>query len=628
MSIRITSFFLLAIVLLACIDIHTKRPADIVKENYAHEIASFQSATAKLSTMCLQKNTSIHDLRKAYLEVRTSFKKIEFLLEYLDPLYVKEWINGAPLPKLDKSAPGLVIIEPKGLQVVDEMMYEKKPDRVELHHKLNEMLVQINHLNGDIYVNDRIVFEALRVELIRLSFLGLTGFDTPGSSAGMQDAKTVWGKIADVLPLYTSHSFPSCAQIHVLLSKGEKELLEKDFDYLHFIRNTANPLFKNILLLQKDLGIETIYESTTGGKFALNYTADNLFAPDLLNASYYLQLPSELNTPSLISLGKLLFYDPVLSADGERACAGCHRPELAFSDGKSKSIGAKQTGTVDRNSPGLINAIYSERFFHDLRADALEDQMEHVVVSEKEFNTTIFDISNKLNQSSTYRKLFSSCFPEYPNPVNKITIGFAMAAYVQSLRGFNSPVDRYLRGETDTLSLAVKRGFNLFMGKAACGTCHFAPVFNGTVPPLYNDSESEVLGVPENPYARALTLDKDPGRAAAKLKENADFYLHSFKTPTVRNIALTAPYMHNGAYQSLKDVMDFYNKGGGRGLGLVVPHQTLSDEPLNLSKKEISDIIAFMEALTDTSRLTSVPATLPAFEDQPQWNLRQVGGTY
>jgi cytochrome c peroxidase len=203
-----------------------------------------------------------------------------------------------------------------------------------------------------------------------------------------------------------------------------------------------------------------------------------------------------------------------------------------------------------------------------------------------------------------------------------------MAAYVQSLRGLNSPVDRYLRGETDTLSPAVKRGFNLFMGKAACGTCHFAPVFNGTVPPLYNDSESEVLGVPENPYAAKLVLDKDPGRGAAKLKEGAEFYKHSFKTPTLRNIALTAPYMHNGAYRTLNDVMDFYNKGGGRGFGLDVPHQTLSDEPLHLTKGEINDIITFMQALTDTAGLTSIPATLPAFEQHPEWNSRKIGGAY
>jgi cytochrome c peroxidase len=166
------------------------------------------------------------------------------------------------------------------------------------------------------------------------------------------------------------------------------------------------------------------------------------------------------------------------------------------------------------------------------------------------------------------------------------------------------------------------------MGKAACGTCHFAPNFNGTVPPLYNESESEVLGVPENPYSKPLVIDNDEGRIAAKLKEDAPFYRYSFKTPTLRNVALTAPFMHNGAYKSLEDVMDFYNKGGGSGIGINVPYQTLPADPLNLNKQEMKDIISFMESLTDTSGLTSAPLSLPTFDNRNEWNYRKIGGVY
>jgi cytochrome c peroxidase len=166
------------------------------------------------------------------------------------------------------------------------------------------------------------------------------------------------------------------------------------------------------------------------------------------------------------------------------------------------------------------------------------------------------------------------------------------------------------------------------MGKAACGTCHFAPVFNGTVPPLYQETESEVLGVPEDLKAKPLKLDSDPGRGAAKLKEGAPYYLHSFKTPTVRNIVATAPYMHNGAYNTLESVMDFYNRGGGIGHGLDVPYQTLPPDKLGLKKREIQAIIAFMKALEDNPFSASIPESLPAVEAQPALNSRKPGGVF
>jgi cytochrome c peroxidase len=166
------------------------------------------------------------------------------------------------------------------------------------------------------------------------------------------------------------------------------------------------------------------------------------------------------------------------------------------------------------------------------------------------------------------------------------------------------------------------------MGKAVCGTCHFAPIFNGTVPPDYKESESEVLGVPENPYVKKPVIDSDEGRGQALLKEKVYFNQYAFKTPTVRNAALTFPYMHNGSYKTLNDVMDFYNKGGGKGIGIIIEHQTLPFDELKLSKTEINDIISFMNALTDTSGLTTKPKTLPKFENHPEWNKRKIGGAY
>jgi cytochrome c peroxidase len=148
-----------------------------------------------------------------------------------------------------------------------------------------------------------------------------------------------------------------------------------------------------------------------------------------------------------------------------------------------------------------------------------------------------------------------------------------------------------------TLAAEERRGFNLFMGKARCGTCHFAPLFNGTVPPGFTESEVEVIGVPAR-ASRHAPLDPDRGAGASDRAPLHDF---AFKTPTVRNVAVTAPYMHNGVFRTLAEVVEFYDAGGGAGLGLRVPNQTLSADSLHLTLREKRDLVAFMRALTDTS---------------------------
>lgn len=572
-----------------------------------------------------------------YYQLRDAFKRTEFIWEYLDPTYVKEWINGAPLPKLDKNAPSMLIVEPKGLQVLDELLFSDSIDWMHLKEitaKLNEA-IQLYPLPGK--VNDRQIIDASRMELIRLFTLGLTGFDVPASDRSLQDVTVVWKELEKTIILYYKPVLVKDKKLAESIRKkaemGTTYLLKHhqfdEFDRLTFLRSYVNPLFNELRIMQELLGIESIYETVSNTRFTFNYRAGNLFDNTILDASTYLQIPDAILSAKLTELGRLLFYDPVLSINNDKSCASCHQPGKAFTDGLPKSKASSGTDeTVDRNAPTLINCVYSERFFYDLRADALEDQIEHVVISEKEFNTTFFEITSRLAKSDEYKNRFETCFPMYPQPISKQTIAFAMAAYVGSLNSFNSTFDRYARNETNNLPEQVKLGFNIFMGKAACGTCHFAPVFNGTVPPYYTESESEVLGVLENPYRKELVLDKDEGRIKGKLKESVDFYRYSFKTPTVRNTALTAPYMHNGAYRTLDDVINFYNNGGGAGMGLHVPHQTLSPDSLNLTVREKSALVAFMVSLTDTVGLTAVPTALPLFNHEPKLNKRAVGGTY
>jgi cytochrome c peroxidase len=611
-------------------------PNQKILTTYQQDFAQLKKQASLLEQLT-KANFDIKQLHQAYYHLRDAYKKVEYLWEYNDPVYVKEWINGAPLPKLDKSAPQLVIIEPKGLQVLDELLFGDTLNDEELIKIVNELNEAIQDYPEQQKLTDRIIFESMRIALIRLFNLGLTGFDLPASNRALADALIVMITLKQNIEVYneaiTQKDKKLFEKMQNIFAKAEQQLTKQTkfekFDRLAFLMEVVNPLYQLIVDAQYKLNIESVYETIpVSSKLALNYKATNLFASNFLNPLYYVNLPQKLYNKELIELGKSLFFDPILSASNERSCASCHNPQKGFADGLAKSVATGFNGTVNRNSPTLLNAVYSERFFHDLRAEALEDQMEHVVTSEKEFNSNIIEISGKLWQSSEYVEQFKNCFTEYPNPITQQTIAFAISAYVSSLHSYNSTFDKFVRGESTTLSASAKRGFNLFMGKAACGTCHFAPNFNGTVPPFYNESESEVLGVPENPYASKLNIDPDMGRKGVRLKENADFYKYSFKTPTIRNVELTAPFMHNGAYKNLEDVMDFYNKGGGLGLGLEVPHQTLSSEVLNLSKTEVSDIIAFMKSLTDTIGLTAMPNRLPAFNDSLTWNNRKIGGIY
>ena len=378
------------------------------------------------------------------------------------------------------------------------------------------------------------------------------------------------------------------------------------------------------------LGIETYYETAPlTFKHSVNYLAGNLFDESLLNPYYYLKIRKIDDNKALVDLGRTLFFDPVLSGSNERSCASCHQPDKGFTDGNKKSIAMDFKGTVDRNAPTLINAVYADKYFYDLRVGEMENQIEHVIFDKREFHTSYLQMFEKLEQSEEYVTWFKSVFPGWEHePINKNTFSAAITAYLKSLSGFNSPFDQYVRGETDELPEAVINGFNLFMGKAGCGTCHFAPTFSGLVPPLYHESESEVLGVTLHNLDSIPVIDPDVGRYKGNLKEHANIYKHSFKTTTVRNVSLTAPYMHNGVFETLEEVVEFYNRGGGQGLGLDVEFQTLPPDPLELTDLEKQYLVKFMEVLVDTAAMTTQPVRLPVFENQPELNQRIIGGIY
>ena len=613
--------------------------ADVLTARYNQRLDSFRQRLdlfiSQLESAGTKKKPDLAQLNQQYRALRLAFKRWEYLADYKDAQFVKDHVNGVPLPKPERNSFGLNTVEPHGLQVMDEAAAEmiNPEQRMELRAQAKILQESLHQYRPDFRIYPSDVFEASRQAILRALSMGLSAFDVPGLGNSLPDTRealhAVWDDLKYLGTIAPHTAFLSMQQKFPLALVYLEQHNDFDrFDRAGFTRDYLLPLYRLCGEWHRASGFE-LPEERLSQPVAVNYADDAVFSDGFLNPYWYSQVPAALETPEMKELGRLLFYDPILSHDNQRACSGCHAPSKGFADGLPKSLSGDRKSFVQRNAPGLLNCVYSERFFHDLRAESLIDQQEHVISDPKEFNTDYFKIIEKLSGSSTYKRMFREAFPEQGDAaMSAQNLRLAIAQYVAGLRSFNSGFDRWMRGETEELDPLVREGYNLFMGKAACGTCHFAPVFNGTVPPLYQETESEVLGVPEHPNAKPLKIDSDPGRGAGRLKEGAPYYLHSFKTPTVRNIVATAPYMHNGAYNTLESVMDFYNRGGGIGHGLEVPFQTLPSEKLGLSKKEIKAIIAFMKTLEDNPFTHVIPVSLPKIEVTPELNNRNPGGVF
>ncbi|MGB3802103.1 MAG: cytochrome c peroxidase [Lewinella sp.] len=595
-----------------------------VSDRFHRDLDLFATEVKTYRKLC-ETGVPIQHLRAQHLRTLTAFKRCEYLLEYLEPVTVRQHLNGAPLPKIEPKVPEIVVIDPVGLQVLDELVFDDSPEWEAIQEQVRKLSVaskQVTTYYGNIRLQHRHIFEGAREEAIRIFTLGVTGFDTPGSVAAIGEGLTALQTLADGLEPYypfIGEQNPAVArEIRDAFTRGIS-LLERGqfatFDRLTFLREAVNPLTKYLPVAQRLLEIETAHDDPRLSH-PVNADAHSLFSADFLHADYYARTETGPLGDRRLALGELLFFDPVLSKGLNLSCASCHNPGRAFTDGKQKSF--------VRNAPTLVNSVYADRYFYDLREEFLDRQIRHVVVDTLEFATNFTDIADRLAQSAAYRELFAEAYGDHPDyQLSAWSISDALAQYVQSLTAMDSPFDRYARGETDELAPRVQEGFNLFMGKAVCGTCHFAPTFSGLVPPFYAENETEVLGVPDSATVTGATLDSDPGRIGSGRPEDEAYYqAFAFKTPTVRNIEVTAPYMHNGVYDDLQQVVDFYNRGGGKGIGIHLDHQTLPFDSLGLQAGEMNDIISFMRALTDFEHLNRRPGELPPFEDRPEWNDR------
>lgn len=322
-------------------------------------------------------------------------------------------------------------------------------------------------------------------------------------------------------------------------------------------------------------------------------------------------------TEDRVELGKLLFFDTRLSGDGSISCADCHEPGLGWGDGGDLSRG--YPGTVHwRNSQTVINSAYLDAWFWTSSSDSLESQAHAAITGALAGNLKPVLAEERLKQVPVYVDLFQKVYGEAPSYDRLLS---AIAAYERTLVSTDAPFDQYMNGKASALDESQLRGMALFEGKANCVACHSGA--------LLTDQEHYNLGVPVNsafeedpqrqiamrerlrskdiPESVYLKLDRDPGRYRAT-KDEADFGL--FRTPPLRYLEYTAPYMHNGAFYTLEEVIDFYNDGGGEE-----PFGTKTDklQVLGLSDEEKGDLLAFLESLSGTEVLTDRPE-LPPYE--------------
>jgi cytochrome c peroxidase len=273
-----------------------------------------------------------------------------------------------------------------------------------------------------------------------------------------------------------------------------------------------------------------------------------------------------------VELGRKLFFDPILSEDRTIACASCHIPEKGFSGGTAKSKGIHGL-QGRRRSPSLLNRSLGTAFFWDGRAKTLEDQALKPLADPTEMGTSVELITTRLKADSTYNSLFTRAFPE--EGVSAQNLARALASFQRVLLRGNSPIDRFRKGERDQASVEAAHGFWLYESKGGCWRCHSGSNFT--------DEKFHNTGVSWGREPLDLGRFEHTGEQEDRGR---------FKTPSLRGVELTAPYMHDGSLATLEDVIEFYDRGGVRN-----PNLDSAIKPLNLSSSEKKALVAFLKSL-------------------------------
>jgi cytochrome c peroxidase len=538
-------------------------------------------------------NPNQKQLQKSFETSRIAYKKIEWAVEYFTPDPAR-FINGPALDELEVEENKF--LSPSGFQVIEELIYPQYSASNSSALKreiavLKGLIAQVKEHLSVITISPDYVIDASKMEVYRIITLGITGFDSPIANQSIPEAKASLSSLKAVLEKLNTHNSKTKVLLFDLIDHAntfcDTNTNFNSFDRATFIKEYLNPISEKLVQFQQDNTIKNVAKTN-----AINPDAKTLFEKNTFNVNAFIPSQEYAYSRAKADLGKKLFYDSSLSKDRRRNCATCHNPELAFTDGQ-KTNRSLNGISLPRNTPTLTYASLQNAQFWDMRQPDLEKQSLDVIQNKDEMHGNLKDNLTRIQGDSAYKKLIKNAFPTVKK-LDEWQLQNAIASYVRSLNKFNSKFDQYFSGTSTTFSTEEKLGFNLFAGKAKCATCHFIPLFNGTVPPIYKKTEQEVIGTPQTKNGKII--DQDLGRFTqykmAQLK-------HAFKTPTLRNITQTGPYMHNGVFKTLEEVVTFYNEGGGEGNGIALENQTLPSDKLNLSLAEQKSLVAFMKTLSD-----------------------------
>lgn len=545
-------------------------------------------------------------IRAAFAATRRALKRVEPLGEYYAPESMRQ-LNGAPIDEYEEGE-GPFPIRAEGFQVVEPLLWPTlTADTATLATEVRvarATAVRLRAVLAAFGFSDENVFDAARLELLRIFALGLSGYDAPLARGSIPEAAAAleslratfreYGRDGRVPGVHRRVDERFASALAALAAETDLDR----FDRLSFLVDRLIPLHVGIDELRRARGIGAPRDPS-----AWRRDVPTPYAADAFDPTFFSPRPGVAAGAELVALGRDLFADSSLAGDGRRACVSCHRPDRAFADGRARSA-ALGGGVLERNTPSVLGAALQVGSFQDARTAWLEDQARTVLANPREMASSSTLVAARLSGSPRWIGRFRAAFAASADSVAGDTLAAAqveraLAAYVRSLVGLDSRFDRYLRGDRAALDDAERRGFNVYMGKGKCGTCHFAPLFNGAVPPVYARTEVEVLGVPTAPDTLHARLDPDEGRFRV---DGSPLHRYAFRTPGLRNVARTAPYMHNGAYATLEQVVDFYDRGGGAGIGIELEHQTLPPDRLRLTEEEKRDLIAFLKALDDGPR--------------------------
>lgn len=608
---------------------------------YTNNINALNQELNQLQTIIGQSNLANNEQKKniadAINSTRFKMKACDFWLRYLEPVAYKK-ING-PLPvewetEVFEKFEAPYKREGAGLTLAYQYLEEENASADSLRKLITVSTATLKTFLADSITNQldsyHHFFLCNRLFLLDLATIYTSGFDCPDTAVIIPELQNMMVQTAFIYNTYNQEfqQHPLGKNYLELYNAAIKFVQEQQkgyeqFDHFRFIKDYVNPLFRiNQQHIKK-------YQVQSGSymDYSLDDEALSIFDKNLYRAQNTKGVFSRISDKKILdeidSIGKLLFYDPILSGDNKRSCASCHKLDNYLADtSMAAALKFNSTDPLERNQPSLVNSVYNHLLNLDGKFLTLQDQAKGVITNPEEMGGNEEEVVKKVLSVPLYKEYLNR-FSSMSNDKEKITIKHITSALTYFYGKFSNYYSRFdeAMNSDQQLDEDAKAGFNVFMGKAQCGTCHFAPQFNGIKPPYINN-EFEVIGVPA--AASADHISTDHGRFAVHAATETK---NAFRTPTIRNTQFTKPYMHNGVYKTMEEVIDFYDAGGGAGKGIAVSNQTLSGDSLKLTAIEKKQLIAFINSLTENIPFETPPQKLP-LSKSTTLNQRKAGGEY